>query len=203
MTAHIPLPEEFKSVVAFHGCYCLDIAVGYRVTKALMREMGDDMRNLKQVVAYTGAPTCAVDAIQQLAGCTLGKRNLHYTNTGKSTFVLHNTVTGKAVRAYCHYWDHYDHDALRRRRQAARGPDATPEHKQALQAMLDAEVNKILSLPEEALFSLARVVLPAPPKSSKYLSAPCAACGEYAKRDLLVSRGGEGLCAECADRTAG
>src|SRR3569832_249402 len=126
MTARTLLPEEFQSVVAFHGCYCLDIAVGYRVTKALMREMGDDMRNLKQVVAYTGAPTCAVDAIQQLAGCTLGKRNLHYTNTGKSTFVLHNTVTGKAVRAYCHYWDHYDHDALRRCRQAASGPDATP-----------------------------------------------------------------------------
>src|SRR3569832_2323438 len=156
MTARTLLPEEFQSVVAFHGCYCLDIAVGYRVTKALMREMGDDMRNLKQVVAYTGAPTCAVDAIQQLAGCTLGKRNLHYTNTGKSTFVLHNTVTGKAVRAYCHYWDHYDH-----------------------------------------------VALPAPPKSSKYRSAPCAACGEYAKHDLLVSRGGEGLCAECADRTEG
>src|SRR3569832_711751 len=126
MTARTLLPEEFQSVVAFHGCYCLDIAVGYRVTKALMREMGDDMRNLKQVVAYTGAPTCAVDAIQQLAGCTLGKRNLHYTNTGKSTFVLHNTATGKAGRAYWHYWDHYDHDALRRCRQAASGPDATP-----------------------------------------------------------------------------
>src|SRR3569833_4784221 len=126
MTARTLLPEEFQSVVAFHGCYCLDIAVGYRVTKALMREMGDDMRNLKQVVAYTGAPTCAVDAIQQLAGCTLGKRNLHNTTTGKSTSELHNTVTGKAARAYCHYWDHYDHDALRRCRQAASGPDATP-----------------------------------------------------------------------------
>src|SRR3569832_2492940 len=126
MTARTLLPEEFQSVVAFHGCYCLDIAVGYRVTKALMREMGDDMRNLKQVVAYTGAPTCAVDEIQQLAGCTLGKRYLHYSNTSKSTFVLLNTVTGKAVRAYCHYWDHGGRGARRRGRRAAGGPGAAP-----------------------------------------------------------------------------
>src|SRR3569833_2000751 len=124
MTARTLLPEEFQSVVAFHGCYCLDIAVGYRVTKALMREMGDDMRNLKQVVAYTGAPTCAVDAIQQLAGCTQGKRNLHYTNTGKSTFVLHITVTGMAVRAFCHYLYHYYLDSVRGCGEAASCRDA-------------------------------------------------------------------------------
>src|SRR3569832_1447911 len=98
MTARTLLPEEFQSVVAFHGCYCLDIAVGYRVTKALMREMGDDMRNLKQVVAYTGAPTCAVDAIQQLAGCTLGKRNLFLSISGMSSLVLELCVCGLAVR---------------------------------------------------------------------------------------------------------
>lgn len=194
------LSSEFSAVVAFHGCYCLDIALGYRVAKALMREMGEDMHNLKHVVAYTGAPTCAVDAIQRVTGCTLGKRNLYYTNTGKSTFMLHNTASSKAVRAYCHYWDHYDHDALRRSRQAASAPGTTQEHKQDWQAMLDTEVSKILSLPEEDLFRLTRMYLPAPSKFSKYQSAPCAVCGEYAKRDLLVMHGEKQVCAECVDR---
>jgi len=189
---------EFQALLAFHGCYCLDIALGYRVVKALLREMGEDMSNLKQVVAYTGAPTCAVDAVQQLAGCTLGKRNLYYTNTGKSTFVFHNTASAKAVRAYCHYWDDFDHDALRRcRKEAADPATATPEKKQALQMLLEREVGKILGLPENELFRLSRVNLPVPPKFSKYRSDPCAICGEYAKHDLLVERAGRQLCAEC------
>lgn len=198
MAAQVVDRAEFDALVAFHGCYCLDIALGYRVVKALQREMGEDMRNLKQVVAYTGAPTCAVDAVQQLAGCTLGKRNLYYTNTGKSTFVFHNTVTAKAVRAYCHYWDDFDHEALRRCRKEAADPGTgTPEKKQALQALLEREVDKILGLPEDELFTLSRVTLPVPPRFSKYRSEPCAACGEYAKHDLLVERAGRKLCAEC------
>lgn len=190
--------KEFDEVVGFHGCYCLDIAMGYRVAKALMREMGDDMKNMKDIYAYAGAPTCAVDAIQKVAGCTLGKRNLIYTNSGKSVFVMQNAKTGKAVRAYCHYWDHFDHTRLREQRKAANVPAATPEQKAAFGELLDHEVNDILEAPEAELFTLHRVTLEAPPKSSKYLSEPCAVCGEYTKADLLVDRGGKKLCAECA-----
>ena len=193
--------EEFEALVAFHGCYCLDIALGYRVAKALMREMGEDMRNLKHVVAYVGAPTCAIDAIQKIASCTLGKRNLHYTNSGKSTFVLHNTVTGKAVRAYCHYWDTFDHDAWSHFRKEASDPiTGTQEKKQALRFKMEEGVSNILSSPEADLFRISRVDLPVPPASSKYRSAPCAVCGEYAKHDLLVERGEVKLCAECVAR---
>jgi len=130
--------KEFDEVVEFHGCYCLDIAMGYRVSKALMREMGDDMKNMKDVYAYVGAPTCAVDAIQKITGCTLGKRNLVFTNTGKSVFVMQNAKTGKAVRAYCHYWDHFDHVQLREQRKAAHAPTSTPEKKAAFSALLDS-----------------------------------------------------------------
>ena len=191
--------EEFAGVVGFHGCYCLDIALGYRVAVALLREMGDEVRNLKQVVAYVGAPTCAIDAIQHVAGCTLGKRNLHYTGSGKSTFVLHNTVSGVAVRAYCHYWDDFDQESLRRCRKEASDASATAERRQAWQDMLDGEVDKILSLPEQSLFRLTRVSPSAPPKFSKYRSDPCAACGEYSKHDLLIERDGRKLCSECAN----
>ncbi len=190
---------DFDALVAFHGCYCLDIALGYRVVKALSREMGDELCNPKHVVAYAGAPTCAIDALQQLAGCTLGKRNLYYTNSGKSSFVLQNTVSGKAARAYCHYWDDFDHEALRRQRQEANDPvTGTLEKKQALRDALTLGVNTILSLPEDELFKLSWVDMPLPPKFSKYRSAACALCGEYAKHDLLLEQSGKKICAECA-----
>src|SRR3569623_2141466 len=92
VTVALRQSDEFAALVGFHGCYCLDIALGYRVAAALLREMGDEMSNLKHVVAYVGAPTCAIAAIQHVAGCTMGKRNLHYTVSGNSTFVLHNAV---------------------------------------------------------------------------------------------------------------
>lgn len=189
--------KEFGAVVAFHGCYCLDIAMGYRVSKALLREMGDDMGNMKDVYAYVGAPTCAVDAIQQMTGCTFGKRNLVFTNTGKSVFVMQNARTGKAVRAYCHYWDDFDHAQLREQRQAAHAPTATPEQKTAFGALLDRQVQGILAAPETTLFTLARVALETPLRSSKYVSEPCVVCGEFTKVDLLQDRDGKKLCAEC------
>ena len=190
--------KEFGGVVEFHGCYCLDIAMGYRVSKALLREMGDDMKNMKDVYAYVGAPTCAVDAIQKMTGCTLGKRNLIFTNTGKSVFVMQNVKTGKAVRAYCHYWDNFDHVQLREQRKAAHAPTATPEQKAAFETLLDRQVHDILMAAEATLFALSNVTLAALPKSSKYISEPCAVCGEFAKVDLLRDEDGKKLCSECA-----
>lgn len=193
---------EFDAVVDFHGCYCLDIAMGYRVAKALVREMGEQMSNMKEIVAYTGAPTCAVDAIQKIAGCTVGKRNLIYTDVGKSVFMMQNTRTGKVLRAYCHYWDHYDHTALRAGRKAGNAPDATAEDRAAFRALLDDQVNAILVAPEQSLFQISTVTLSVPPKSSKYLSTPCDACGEHAKADTLIEREGKRICLECATKAA-
>lgn len=191
-------PSEFKDVVDFHGCYCLDIAMGYRVSKALVREMGDHMKNMKEVFGYVSAPTCAMDAIQKITGCTLGKRNLILDETGKSAFTLQNTVSGKAVRAYVHYWDDHDHTELRQKRKDANGPDATAEKRAAFQTLLDTKVNEILAAPEAELFSLKNVKLPVPPKSSKYISIPCVACGEHAKEELMIVKQGAKICMECA-----
>ena len=188
---------EFKEVVDFHGCYCLDIAMGYRVAKALVREMGDEMKNMKQVFAYVSAPTCAMDAIQKITGCTLGKRNLILDETGKSAFTLQNAASGKAVRAYVHYWDDHDHTALRQKRKDASAPAATPEQRATLQSLLDAMVNEILAAPEAELFSMKDVKLPVPPKSSKFVSIPCSVCAEHAKEELMTEKQGAMVCKEC------
>lgn len=190
--------EEFQDVVKFHGCYCLDIAMGYRVAGALMREMGEDMADMKAVFAQVGTPTCAVDAIQKVTGCTFGKRNLLLRDAGKSVFILQNTRTGRAVRAYCHYWDDFDHGELRTLRKEANAPGAGAAAKAALQTALDEYIAAILSAPETALFRIERVDVEAPPKSSKYASEPCSDCGEYTNVGLLAARDGRKLCPECS-----
>lgn len=190
--------QEFQDVVKFHGCYCLDIAMGYRVAKALVREMGEDMADMKAVFARAGTPTCSIDAIQKVTGCTFGKRNLLMMEAGKSVFIMQNTKTGRAVRAYCHYWDGFDHTELRAIRKEANAPGATQEAKAALQTALDDHIAAILSAPEESLFHIERVTLDAPPKSSKYAAEPCGACGEYTNVALLSEGNGRRVCPECA-----
>ena len=191
----------FQEVVDFHRHLCLDIAVGYRIATALVREMGDALRNMKEVVALVGNETCAIDAIQEVTGCTLGKRNLYLTRIGKPVYILQNTRTGEAVRAYCAFWETFDHAELRALRKAVKRPDAAPEQKAALRTLTEAKIAEIMAAPESSLFSLRRVTLPPPPKSGKYDAAPCDVCGEHVNVALLTEAGGRRRCPECASHS--
>ncbi|MFQ5543540.1 MAG: FmdE family protein [Nitrospiria bacterium] len=158
---------EFQEVVDFHQHLCLDIAIGYRASKILIREMGDQLSNMKEVVALVGNETCALDAIQEITGCTFGKRNLLLTRIGKPVYILQNTKSGKAVRAYCTYWESFDHTELRSLRNAVKRGDANQEEKEALQKLTEKTIDHILSAEESALFSIRHTLLPPPPKSGK------------------------------------
>ena len=190
---------EFKDAVAFHQHLCLDIAIGYRAAKVLVEEMGDQLKNMKEVVALVGNETCAVDAIQEITGCTFGKRNLILTHVGKPVYILQNTATGKAVRAYCKYWDTFDHGPLRALREATKQADAGSEAKAALQKKTEEIIEDILAAPHSELFSISQVTLPSPPKSGKYKAEPCERCHEHVDLALLKDRGGKRICTECLE----
>jgi len=191
------METAFQEVVDFHRHLCLDIAIGYRAAKALVREMGDELKNMKEVVALVGNETCALDAIQEVTGCTFGKRNLYLTRVGKPVYILQNTKSGNAVRAYCTYWESFDHSALRALRKALKQPDASAEMKAALKQLTEEKIEAILSAPESDLFSITHLQLPAPPKSGKYEAAACSACGEHTNVALLSREEDQRLCLEC------
>lgn len=193
------MEKVFQDAVDFHRHLCLDIAVGYRAAKILVREMGDELKNMKEVVALVGNETCAVDGIQEVTGCTFGKRNLILTHIGKPVYILQNTKTGNSVRAYCHYWDTFDHTEFRALRKAVKHPDATESDKKKLEKMTKETIDEILAAPESALFKVTRVVLPAPKIAGKYPAAPCAGCGEHVNEALLTETAGQKLCKECLD----
>jgi formylmethanofuran dehydrogenase subunit E len=137
---------------------CLDIAMGYRVGKALVREMGKELRNMKDVFAIVENETCAVDAIQEFTGCTLGKRNLILAGTGKPGYILQNAKSGAAVRIYCKYWETFDADgSFGKRRKHASSPDATTEEQQHFQRELNTKIKEILRPGRDLVHDPARV----------------------------------------------
>jgi len=191
---------EFKDVVDFHQHLCLDIAIGYRAGLALVREMGDELKNMKEVVAHVGNETCAVDAIQEVTGCTFGKRNIYLDHIGKPVYILQNTKSGTAVRAYCTYWETFDHTELRALRKTAKAADSSDAQKAALLKKTEETIEAVLAAPESELFSITRIKLPAPPKSGKYLAEACTDCGEQADVALLTKLEGKQLCKECVEQ---
>jgi formylmethanofuran dehydrogenase subunit E len=192
------MEKSFDDVVDFHRHLCLDIAMGYRAGKALTREMGKELRNMKDVFAIVENETCAVDAIQEFTGCTLGKRNLILAGTGKPVYILQNAKSGQAVRLYCKYWETFDADgSFGKRRKLASSPEATTEEQQLFQRELNSKIKEILRAPEETLFTIQRVTLPAPPKSGKYKAEACAGCGEHTNIERLTLVAGRKLCRAC------
>lgn len=192
------MEKTFDDVVDFHRHLCLDIAMGFRVGKVLVREMGKELRNMKDVFAVVENETCAVDAIQEFTGCTLGKRNLILAGTGKPVYILQNAKSGQAVRVYCKYWETFDQDgSFGKRRKQASSPEATPEEQQTFQREMNTKIKEILRAPEDTLFIIQRVTLPAPPKVGKYKAEPCAQCGEHTNVERLVLVEGRKLCRVC------
>lgn len=194
------MEKTFEDVVNFHRHLCLDIAMGYRIAKTGMREMASEARNLKSLVAIVENETCAVDALQEFTGCTLGKRNLVMTGTGKPVYILLNTQTGKGVRIYCKYWETFDQDgSFHKRRKKAASPEATQEERLTFERELNTKIKEILRAPEDQLFSVKRVSLAPPPKVGKYQAEPCGRCGEHTHVGRLIDAEGQKICKDCQE----
>ncbi|MFQ5509792.1 MAG: FmdE family protein [Leptospirillia bacterium] len=188
-------PDDFAATLDFHGHLCLDIAMGYRVTKAALRALGPEAADPKRLVASVGGDTCAVDAVQALSCCTFGKRNLVPLHTGKPVYIWQNAATGNGVRIYVHYWETFDADGTFRSTQRHfKDGELSPDEAAAFEAEHEQLIRLILNGPEADLFRLSRISQPPPPRSGGFAASPCGVCGEYVKEGLLM----DGRCTECA-----
>ena len=85
-----------EKTIDFHGHWCPGLAVGIRAAELALKEIGK--ASDEEIVAVVETDMCAVDAIQYLTGCTLGKGNLIYKDYGKSAFTFYRRRDNKAIR---------------------------------------------------------------------------------------------------------
>ena len=88
--------EELKAVISFHGHWCPGLATGIKISEVVLAELGRTID--EEIVAVAETDNCAVDAIQFLTGCTVGKGNMIVKDMGKSAFSFYRRSDGKALR---------------------------------------------------------------------------------------------------------
>ena len=89
------LEQLWKKAAAFHGHVCPGLAIGFKACEAVMKVMGVKGSKDEELVCITENDACGVDAIQAVLGCSLGKGNLLYRNTGKSAYTFIRRDTGR------------------------------------------------------------------------------------------------------------
>jgi len=157
----------------FHGHVCPGLAIGYRAAEAAVRALGPGRDTDEQMVAIVENDSCAVDAIQFLTGCTVGKGNLIFRNYGKQVYTIGRRSDNKAVRVALKY--------------GAMTPEGSKEER----------VNSIMHAPLDDLFEVREVQLDLPKKALIFNSVPCAKCGEGVMEPKARLKDGKTVCPEC------
>lgn len=185
-------------VIAFHGHLCPGLMTGVRAAEAALRRLGPRPED-EELVAVVETDNCAVDAIQYLAGCTLGKANLVHLDHGKTAFTFARRSDGRAIRIVARPRERRttdDEDELIRRVRAGEGSD---EDRMAYEALWRERSRAILAVDEEELFEISEVEgfrLPEPARI--HPSLPCDGCGEMTMATRITTVEGRRLCTACA-----
>jgi len=176
------IPEELAKAVEFHGHLCPGVVIGYLAATVAMERLGAKRSEDEELVAIVENDSCAVDAVQALTGCTLGKGNLFLRNYGKMVFTLALRPSGQSVRL-----------CLKPTTQATDRP--VPEDPDKLR---QEKIQYMLSRPPSEFFSIRQEIIGLPEKAQIRRSAICDICGESVMETKTRTVSGVVACIPCA-----
>lgn len=163
----------WEKTVEFHGHACPGLALGYRAAQVALKRLGVERARDEELVAVVANDSCAVDAVQYISGCTLGKGNLYLKDYGKHVYILGRRGETRGVRVALRFG-------------VLDGAGSWEER-----------MEKILHAPEEELFAVKEIELPPLPAAQIYKTVQCAQCGEGVAEAKVRVADGQLLCREC------
>ncbi len=189
--------SDLRDAIQFHGHLCPGLALGYRVAKAALRELGAERPQDEELVAVVENDSCAVDAIQFITGCTFGKGNFIFRDYGKHVYTFFNRRTGKGIRIsedYRGFEGDQRFPGLKKRQDA--GEDVSQE----LQAYKMEKAASILKAAEQEIMQITPVAAPPPGEARINGSVRCAACGEKMMESRARVKKGRIVCIPCFEK---
>lgn len=184
--------EQIDGAVAFHGHRCPGLTIGLRAAEWALLEFG--RAGDEDVVAVVETDMCGVDAIQYLTGCTFGKGNFIFRETGKVAFTFYRRGDGKRGRIVLNP----DFATDLNKRQEALRPDQTAE----LAALKEERIERLMAADLNELFRFSVPENDAPSRARIRRSIRCEVCDENVMESKIVNVGGKKLCVDCAAKLA-
>lgn len=198
--------KSLKEVVAFHGHICPGLALGWRVAKLALKEMGKRARD-EELVAIVENDSCAVDAIQVMTGCTFGKGNLIFNDYGKQvyTFIKRRSTgsTADAIRIAVDWRPPADTPEEEAAWQRYMKGDRSPSVQRIVHRRRTKKINSILRADDKELFKVMQLKMKPPTEARIYRSITCEACGERVAEPKARLMNGKTLCLPCWRKAGG
>jgi len=191
--------NDWDKAIEFHGHSCVGLALGYRAGKAGLRHLGSKRSPDEGLVAIVETDNCAVDALQVLTGCTMGKGNIVFCDYGKNAFIIGRRDTGEAVRVVARDLDDVLGEGYQQLRGRAMGCTASESEMQRFQEIQVEAPQRILDADEDLLFKIERVQLDFPARARIFSSVACSSCGEQVMEPRARLRNGKIVCVPCSE----
>lgn len=184
-------------VEKFHGHMCPGVAIGILAACVALAEFGRSS-DLNEIVAITETNMCAVDGIQYLMGCTVGRGNLIQHDHGKNAYSFVRTSDGASLRLTVKQeaWRRSpEHEALLAKTKEGIATDDETRRYWDLQRDVSA---RILDQEPGNIFNYSReqVSVSRPSRDMHYLV--CDSCKEMTNVSRLKKFGNEKLCEPCS-----
>lgn len=166
--------ELWRRCVEFHGHSCPGLAIGFRAALAARERLGATFSPDEEMVCVTENDACGVDAVQVITGCSVGKGNLLFRDTGKQAFSFFSRKDGRKVRV-----------VFKMRLVRDENWDMAAAEKMILEA------------DEAELFDFTEPKDPPPPRARIFASVVCEECGESAPENRIRIHNGKKVCLDC------
>jgi formylmethanofuran dehydrogenase subunit E len=192
--------KSYTEAVAFHGHTCPGLALGYRAAEYALEHLRAGRSEDEDLVAIVENDACGVDAIQVVAGCSVGKGNLILQDFGKPAYTFIDRKSNRAIRLVQRAEPVIQRIDPRASalREKVMGGTATPAEQAEFHERQAAVIDRILTIPIDELFITREVRPEIPVRAKIFTSVKCATCGEMVAEHRARVRNGKFVCMPCA-----
>jgi len=195
-----PSIKSYEAALAFHGHACPGLALGYRAAEYALQHLRTGRSDDEDLVAIVENDACGVDAIQMVAGCSVGKGNLILQDFGKHAYTFIDRKSNRAIRLV-----QRPEPVIQRidpvasaLREKVMGGTATPAEQKEFHERQAAVIDTILKIPIDELFIAQEVKPEIPVRAKIFTSVKCAICSEMVAEHRARVRNGTFVCMPCA-----
>lgn len=163
--------EMWEKAVSFHGHECPGLAIGVRACEIAIDLLDIGTSEDESIVCVTENDACGVDGVQALLGCTFGKGNLIYRDTGKQAFSFFERKSNRKIRLVL---------------KPFKGEMSRPERQKY-----------ILEAPVEDVYIICEPSFELPETARIFATVVCENCGEGAPEHKMRLQNGKKVCLDC------